>query len=195
MSQTSNITLSGYVTAEPTLVKTSAGTSRTRIRVGSTPRRLDRQTGEWSDGETSYYNVVCWRKLAENVANSLRKGDMILVRGRFRTRTWVDDQQRTRVEIEVDADSVGHDMSFGWSHFNRGVHVSPSVARALAQGEAVRQDMGPDPDLPEDTEFTGGPDDYGDYGSMPGDGELSDESTFADLTRDLGQPVGEPAEL
>jgi single-strand DNA-binding protein len=195
MSQTNYITLSGYVTAEPKLVKTSTGIPRARIRVGSTPRRLDRQTGEWSDGETSYYNVICWRKLADNVANCLRKGDMILVRGRIQTRTWVDDQQRTRVEIEIDADSVGHDMSFGWSHFNRGVHVSPSVARSLAQGEAVRQDMGPDPDLPEETDFLGGPDDYGDYGSMPGDDGPSDESTFADLTRDLGQPDGEPAQL
>jgi single-strand DNA-binding protein len=196
MSQTNYIVLSGFVTAEPKLWNTKAtGTTIARIRVGSTPRRLDRQTGEWRDGETSYFNVICWRKLAENVHGCLRKGDMIIVRGRFRTRTWVDDQQRTRIEVEVDADSVGHDMSFGWSHFNRGVHVPPSVMRGVAQGEARRQEMGPDADLAEDGGFPGGPDDYDDYENLPGDREPSEESTLAELARDLSEPIEEPAEL
>jgi single-strand DNA-binding protein len=158
MSQMNYIVLTGFVTAEPILGHTkSAGTPVTKIRVGSTPRRLDRVTGEWQDGETSYYNVRCWRKLAENVAGCLRKGDMILVRGKFHTRTWVDEQQHTRIELEIEADSVGHDMSFGWSHFNRGVHVPPSAARALANGEAVRQQMAPDPEFDEDIEYADGP--------------------------------------
>jgi single-strand DNA-binding protein len=171
MSQSNYITLTGYVTAEPRLGFTKASKMPvTKIRVGSTPRWLDRGTGEWRDGETSYYSVRCWRKLAENVTGSLRKGDMILVRGKFRTRTWVDDQQRTRIELEVDADSVGHDMSYGWSHFNRGVHVPPGANRAQANGEALRQQMTPDNDLPEDAEFADGPDEYdGSYGNLPGD--------------------------
>ncbi len=219
MSQTNYIVLSGYVTAEPKLSFTkSTRTPVTRIRVGSTPRRLDRGTGEWRDGETSYYNVTCWRKLAENVTGSLRKGDMVLIRGRFRTRTWVDEQQHTRVELEIEAESVGHDLSFGWSHFNRGVHVPASASRDLANGEAIRHDMAPDED-PEDGEFSGGPDDYG---RLPGDegydgglaagaaadrlddppapryadeGQSSDDSPFAELAGDFSQPVREPAPL
>ncbi len=171
MSQANYIVMTGYVTAEPKLGHTKVSkTPVTHIRVGSTPRRLDRATGEWRDGETSYYNVTCWRKLAENVAGSLRKGDMILVRGKFRTRTWVDEQQHTRVELEIDADSVGHDMSFGWSHFNRGVHVPPGVARAIANGEAVRQQMAQEGDLPEEeVEFAESEEDGG-YGYMPDEG-------------------------
>ncbi len=193
MSQTNYIVLSGYVTAEPKLSFTkSTRTPVTRIRVGSTPRRLDRGTGEWRDGETSYYNVTCWRKLAENVTGSLRKGDMVLVRGRFRTRTWVDEQQHTRVELEIEAESVGHDLSFGWSHFNRGVHVPASASRDLANGEAIRHDMAPDEEL-YDGEFPGGPDDYA---SLPGDeGGSSDDSPFAELAGDLSEPVREPAPL
>jgi len=204
MSQSNYIILTGYVTSEPKLGHTKLSrTPVTKIRVGSTPRWLDRGTGEWRDGETSYFNVKCWRKLAENVTGSLRKGDMILVRGKFRTRTWVDEQQHTRVDLEIEADSVGHDMSFGWSHFNRGVHVPPSAAQGQANGEAVRQEMAPDPDLPEDAEFTDDPDEdgnYGTYGTAPADegfadGEHADDSTFADLTRDFGQPAEEPARL
>jgi single-strand DNA-binding protein len=189
MSQGNYIILTGYVTAEPRLGHTKVSkTPVTKIRVGSTPRWLDRGTGEWRDGETSYYNVKCWRKLAENVTGSLRKGDMILVSGKFRTRTWVDDQQHTRVELEIEADSVGHDMAFGWSRFNRGVHVPPGAMQGQANGEAVRQEMGPDPDMA-DVDFDDDDDGAGE------DGENTEDSTFAELARDFGQPAEEAAAL
>lgn len=181
MNQGNYIVMTGFVTAEPKLGHTKAtNTPVTKIRVGSTPRRLDRTTGEWQDGETSYYNVKCWRKLAENVSHCLRKGDIVLVRGKFRTRTWVDDKQHTRVEVEIEAESVGHDMSFGWSHFNRGVHTPPGTARALAEGEAARQEMAPDPEFDEDVEFADGNEDSSDD-SLPGD-EGFDGATDMALT-------------
>jgi hypothetical protein len=52
------------------------------------------------------------------------------------------------MEVQIEADSVGHDLAFGWSRFNRGVHTPPSVLEGLANGEAVRHGMAPDPDLP-----------------------------------------------
>lgn len=195
MSQTNYIVMTGFVTSEPKLGHTKAtNTPVTRIRVGSTPRRLDRTTGEWQDGETSYYNVKCWRKLAVNVSACLRKGDMIVVRGKFRTRTWVDDQQHTRVELEIEADSVGHDMAFGWSHFNRGVHVPPGTARAMADGEAIRQEMAPDPDFDEDVEYAEGSDEDGGYGNLPGDGAFGGDPDAAPVLGDPGDP-GDPGDL
>ncbi len=202
MSQGNYIVMTGYVTAEPALGHTkTTKTPVTRIRVGSTPRWLNRATGEWQDGETSYYNVTCWRRLAENVSACLRKGDMILVRGKFRTRTWVDEQQHTRVELNIEAESVGHDMSFGWSHFNRGVHVPPGTKRGVADGEAARQDMAPEDDLPEYAEFAGGPEGAGGYGSLPGDegfdggpgtGLAPDGSDGSDDSDGPRTPRGEP---
>jgi single-strand DNA-binding protein len=186
MGQTNYIVMTGFVTAEPKLGLTkSAGTPVTKIRVGSTPRTLNRATGEWQDGETSWYNVKCWRKLAENVVGSLHKGDMILVRGKFHTRTWVDDQQHTRIELEIEADSVGHDMSYGWSHFNRGVHTPPAAMRAIANGEAARQQVAPDPEFDEDVEYADGPEEYG---NLPGD-----EGFGGDPDAGLA-PVGAPAD-
>lgn len=161
MSQVGYITLTGYVTAEPKMWHTAkTNTPVAKVRVGSTPRRLDRQTGEWKDGETSYYTVKCWRRLAENIAGCLRKGDMVIVRGKFRARTWVDEQQRPRTELEIEADSVGHDLSFGWSHFNRGMQVPPGVARGIARGEEARQGMPSEAELPEDAEFAAESDEY-----------------------------------
>jgi len=154
MSQDDQITVRGFVTAEPRLwPRTAERPPVATIRVGSTRRKLNRETGEWQDGETSYYTVKCWRRLAENVHGSLRKGDMVFVRGRVVTRNWVDDQQRVRTEVLIEADSVGHDLAFGWSHFNRGLHTPPSVVAGIAQGEAIRQEMAPDPDLPDDYPF------------------------------------------
>jgi single-strand DNA-binding protein len=142
MSQENTITLRGFVTAEPKFWQpTPTHTPVTEIRVGSTPRRLNRATGEWENGDTSYYTVKCWRRLAVNVKGSLRKGDMVLIRGKIVTRTWVDDQQRTRMQMQVEADSVGHDLSFGWSHFNRGAQTPWNSMREQADGEVARQDL------------------------------------------------------
>src|ERR1700722_11826441 len=142
MSQENMIILRGFVTAEPKFWQSSpTQTPHAEIRLGHTPRRLNRTTGEWEDGETSYYSVKCWRRLAVNVKGSLRKGDMILVKGKVVMRTWVDDQQRNRTQMQVEADSVGHDLAFGWSHFNRGDQSPWNATRRQAEGEAVQPDV------------------------------------------------------
>jgi len=138
MSLDNQITLRGYVTAEPKLWLTKNKTTGAEVRVGSTPRWLNRDTGEWQEGEPTYYTVKCWRNLAVNVKGSLHKGDRVIVRGKFITRSWLDDQQRRRVEIEVEADSVGHDLTFAWSFVNRGTRAPQNAGEALANGEMAR---------------------------------------------------------
>jgi len=201
MSQENTIILRGFVTAEPKFWQTAATqTPCAEIRLGHTPRRLNRATGEWEDGDTSYYTVRCWRRLAVNVKGSLRKGDMILVRGKVVMRTWVDDQQRNRTQMQIEADSVGHDLAFGWSHFNRGDQSPWNSTRRQADAEAARQD----PDVYEDADESdalGTPDNAGAregadalYGADdPGDPGMAD-ADFEKLASDLGaQPVVAPA--
>ena len=142
MSQENQITLRGYLTAEPKLYqKTPQAIPVTEIRVGSTPRRLNRETGEWYELPTSYYRVKCWRRLAINTASSLHKGDQVLVRGHFYMSTWVDNQQRPRSTLEIDADTIGHDLAYGWSHYLRGTRPSGDGA-AVNSGEVALQDTG-----------------------------------------------------
>ncbi len=190
MSQENTITLRGFVTAEPKFWQpTPTHTPVTEIRVGSTPRRLNRATGEWENGDTSYYTVKCWRRLAVNVKGSLRKGDMVIIRGKFVTRTWVDDQQRTRMQMQVEADSVGHDLSYGWSHFNRGAQTSWNSIREQAEGEVARQDLDATVDAQDDGDDPDGTDALRDSGMIdPGiadsgvaDPEISDPD-FEKLT-------------
>ncbi len=69
----STVIVIGNLTADPDLAYTPNGTALCRLGVAVTRREHDGDG--WRDGETSFYDVVCWRDLAENVAESLHKGD------------------------------------------------------------------------------------------------------------------------
>jgi len=185
MSQDNQITLRGFVTAEPKFRQTTVtATPLAEIRMGSTPRRLDRETGEWRESPTTYYTIKCWRRLAINAASSLHKGDMVLVRGRLSVRNWVDNQQRPRETVEIEADSLGHDLAYGWSHFLRGSH--PSGRADVSAGEAARQDTGePDGDS--------GVDDGNEEYSSDGDWDASLRVVAATESRFDPDRQGDPA--
>ena len=142
MSQENQITLRGYLTAEPKFYQRSPqAVPLAEIRMGCTPRRLNRETGEWQDLPTSYYRVKAWRRLAINCVSSLHKGDMVIVRGHFYMSSWVDNQQRPRSTLEIEAETIGHDLAYGWSHYMRGNRPSGNRADVNA-GEMARQDTG-----------------------------------------------------
>jgi single-strand DNA-binding protein len=118
MINDAQVFLSGYVAKEPKYRITSSGHAAVTLRVGYTPRRVDRESGEWMDGATSFVTVVCWRTLAQNVATCLRKGEPVLVRGRLQVRPYEKDGQ-ARLAVEVEASSVGHDLARGVANFQR----------------------------------------------------------------------------
>lgn len=113
------VTMIGYVASKPRLFETKGGRFVTNMRVGVTPRLQDRETGQWSDGDTSYVTVTCWRSLATNVAACLRKGDPIVVKGRMRVREYEGRDGNRRTVVEVDASTLGHDLNRGVAHFLR----------------------------------------------------------------------------
>ena len=124
MTQSASVTVTGYVAMEPKLVLTKhKQTPVVNLRIGTTYRRMDASTGEWRELGTSFFTVNCWNRLAFSVAASLRKGDPIIVRGRLKTRAW-NDNGTTRTAHEIEADAIGHDMTYGWSHFMRGPVLS-----------------------------------------------------------------------
>lgn len=99
----------GNLTRDPELTFTDSGAARLRITLACNNRILDRSTNTWSDGEPTYLDVTVWREMAENVAESVEKGDPITVAGRLKQRKWEQDGQ-TRTAYEVDADTVGVDL-------------------------------------------------------------------------------------
>jgi single-strand DNA-binding protein len=118
MSNEAQVSLTGYVATQPKYRTLGNGASVLSMRVAWTPRYVDRGTGEWVDGNTSFVTVSCWRKLADNVAMCLRKGDPVVVKGRLSVRDYEKDGI-PRTEVDVDASSVGHDLSRGVAHFQR----------------------------------------------------------------------------
>ena len=111
--------LTGYLAQEPRFKKVAGDISSVQLRIAYTPRRRNSQTGEWSDKATMFVNVQCWRSLADNVTTCLRKGEPVLVMGRLQIRNYTDGEGKSRVAVEIDATSVGHDLNRGMAHFFR----------------------------------------------------------------------------
>ena len=107
------ITVSGNVGAVPRTRVVAGGSVVTDFRIAYTPRKVDKTSGEWVDGQTIWFGVSCWRALAENVAASLKTGDRVTVTGRLRAHTWKNEQGEERSGLEIDAQSVGFDLSRG----------------------------------------------------------------------------------
>jgi single-strand DNA-binding protein len=81
------MTVSGNVVSDVDFRVTARGDALARFRVASTIKRYDRGSGQWLDGDTTYWNVTAWRRAAENAAKSLAKGHPVLVHGKVRQRT------------------------------------------------------------------------------------------------------------
>ncbi len=128
------VSLTGYVATQPKTRAFESGATNVSMRVAWTARRQDRLTGEWMDGNTSYVTVYCWRKLATNVAVSLRTGDPVLVKGRLTVRTYDDKEGIRRNIVDVDASSVGHDLSRGVARYQR---VRPDTGMTAAEYDAA----------------------------------------------------------
>lgn len=113
------VSLTGYVATQPVTKTLKPGSTNLSMRVAWTPRWHDRVSGEWVDGNTSYVTVICWRKLAVNAGLCVRKGDPVIVNGRLSIRPYEDKQGARRIAVEVEANSVGHDLSRGVAQFQR----------------------------------------------------------------------------
>ena len=107
------ITVSGNVGGMPRTRVIASGSVVTDFRIANTPRDVDKATGQWSDGQTVWFGVSCWRNLAENVAASVKTGDRVVVTGRLRAHTWKTEQGEERSSLEIKAQTVGFDLSRG----------------------------------------------------------------------------------
>ena len=107
------ITVSGNVGGTPRTRVVANGSVVTDFRIANTPRDVDKATGQWSDGQTVWFGVSCWRSLAENVAASVKTGDRVTVTGRLRAHTWRTEQGEERSSLEIKAQTIGFDLSRG----------------------------------------------------------------------------------
>jgi len=167
------ITLTGNVAASPTL-RMAAGTPVTSFRIGATPRRLDKATDTWSDAETMWFTVTAWRGLAEHCVASLVKGDKVVVSGKLTQRTWTGDDGAPRSGMEIDAVSVGLDLS-------RSSAVAARRPSASRTGESGTEQ--PSPDRPDD-----------DVDPWAGAGDIEDETGLVRLEPAVPEQESVPRE-
>ena len=101
------ITVVGNLTADPELRFTPNGSAVANFTVASTPRVLDKATNEWKDGDALFMRCSVWRQAAENVAESLQRGQRVIVTGRLKQRSYETKEGEKRTVIELEVDEVG----------------------------------------------------------------------------------------
>jgi len=133
------ITVTGVVGSDPRHTVTNQGLAITSFRLASTRRYFDRAKGSWEDGETNWFTVATFRNLAVNAARSLRKGERVVVRGRLRLRAW-DTGEKSGLAVEIEADAVGHDLTWGTADWQK---AGPArSADGLAPAESAEPGSG-----------------------------------------------------
>ncbi|QYF75088.1 single-stranded DNA-binding protein [Cryobacterium sp. PAMC25264] len=140
---TDTIALTGIVATTPRHLVTSSGLAITSFRLACRQRRFDRSKNSWVDADTNWYTVSSFRQLAQNVEQSVRKGEHVLVTGRLRIRDW-ENQDRSGTSVEVEADAVGHNLSWGTTSLVRSVPPA-SAEQPGAEQPGAEQPSGDQP--------------------------------------------------
>jgi single-strand DNA-binding protein len=197
MFNEAQLSVVGYVASEPQFSRVGNGIPRLTMKVAWTTRRIESATGEWVDGNTSFVRVTCWRRLAENLATCLRKGEPVMLRGRLDVRPFTGKDGIRRVSVDVDASYLGYDLTRGVAGFRRVWETTGKTAEeaaaengavgeadgnGFADGEAARPAL---PDGPVPVPVSGSAD-YPpvDLGSGPADEEIFDDSAIDALAED-----------
>jgi single-strand DNA-binding protein len=117
MAADNHTTIIGNLVDDPELRFTNTGTAVANLRVAVTQRI--QQDGQWRDGDTSFLKVNVWRGQAEHLADSLSKGDRVMVTGRLRQRSWETPEGDKRSVTEIEADEVGASLKWATAKVER----------------------------------------------------------------------------
>jgi single-strand DNA-binding protein len=119
MAGETTITIVGNLTDDPELRFTPSGAAVAKFRIASTPRTLDRQSGEWKDGEPLFLACNIWRDAAEHVAESLQRGARVIVQGRLRQRSYETREGEKRTVYELEVDEIGPSLRYATAKVQR----------------------------------------------------------------------------
>jgi single-strand DNA-binding protein len=112
MAGDTTITVVGNLTDDPELRFTPSGAAVAKFRIASTPRFMDKASGEWKDGEPLFLPCNIWRDAAEHVAESLQRGARVIVTGRLRQRSYETREGEKRTVIELEVDEIGPSLRY-----------------------------------------------------------------------------------
>ncbi len=113
-----SITIVGNMTRDPEIRYTASGQATARLGVAVSRRWMDRKTNEWEE-RTSFFNVVAWGDMAENISDSISKGTRVVVSGRLEQRSWETEQGEKRSVVEIVADEIGPSLRWATAEVKR----------------------------------------------------------------------------
>ncbi len=113
-----SITIVGNITRDPEMRYTPSGAGQATLSVAVNRSWKNQQSGEWEE-RVSFFNVVCWRDLADNVSASLKKGTRVIVTGRLEQRSWETESKEKRSVVEIIADDVAPSLLFATADVHR----------------------------------------------------------------------------
>lgn len=127
------VTLVGNITRDPELRFTNSGQALATFGLAVNRRWQNRQSGDWEEA-TSFFNVTCWREMAENVSNSLQKGARVVVNGRLEQRSYETQDGDKRSVVEVVADEVGPSLRWATAEVTKNERRTADGSGAGAPG-------------------------------------------------------------
>ncbi|MGI8757706.1 MAG: single-stranded DNA-binding protein [Acidimicrobiales bacterium] len=138
-----NVTLVGNITRDPELRYTASGQAMAKFGLAVNRRWQNRQTQAWEE-VTSFFDVVAWREMAENIGESVQKGARVVVTGRLEQRSWETQEGDKRSVVEVVADEVGPSLRWATATVVRNERRGPDGA----PGGAPPPARPPEPEAP-----------------------------------------------
>lgn len=105
------LTIIGNLTSEPEIRFIPSGAAVVNFTVASTPRIFNKATNDWADGDSLFIRCSLWREAAENVAESLHKGNRVIVVGKLKQRSYEKDGQKRDV-IELEVEEIGPSLKY-----------------------------------------------------------------------------------
>jgi single-strand DNA-binding protein len=121
MAGETTITVVGNLVNDPEMRYTNSGAGVATFRIASTPRTLDRQSGEWKDGEALFLTCNIWREAAEHVVQSLQRGARVIVQGRLRQRSYETKEGEKRSVYELEVDEIGPSLRYATATVQKAV--------------------------------------------------------------------------
>jgi single-strand DNA-binding protein len=137
MSNGNTVTVIGNITRDPELRYTNSGQTRATFGLAVNRRWQNRQTNEWEEA-TSFFDIVCWGDLGENVSESLGKGARVIVTGRLEQRSWETDNNEKRSKVEIVADEVGPSLRWATAQVQKTDRRGPGDGSGASGGGASR---------------------------------------------------------
>lgn len=146
------VTIVGNLTRDPELRFTATGTAKATLGVAVSRRWQNRQTNEWEEA-TSFFNVIAWQEMAENIGESLQKGQRVVVTGRLEQRSWETDSGDKRTVVEIVADEIGPSLRWATCEVKKadrrgapeGARVGAPVGAASGGTESAGYQEGEEP--------------------------------------------------